>query len=65
MGGKLAILKLKLRWKSVRAMTLATAGTTIWNFPKKETTVLLSNKHQTDRARKISSVDDRNIVRQR
>lgn len=65
MGEKLAILKLKLRWKSVRAMILATDGTTIWNFPKKkETTGLLSNKHQTDRARKISLVDDRNIVRQ-
>ena len=63
-GEKQAILKLRKEGKSIRAIAqaLGIACTTTWNvLKKKETPGILSNRPRTDRPRKTTAVDDRNI----
>ena len=65
MGEKQPILKLRKDGKLIRgiAETLFRANTTIWNVLKKrETTDVLSNRHQTGQPKKTDETDERIIV---
>ena len=65
MGEKQAILKLRKKGKSIRAIgqTLGIASTTIWNVLNKKKTTGVRNRCRTGWPRKTTVVDDRNIVR--
>ena len=64
LGEKQAILKLRKEGKSIRAIVQALGILhTTWKEPEKEINWWLTEKQTTGQPRKITAVDDRNIVK--